>query len=663
MSIMTLTLRTLSQRIVLLSLLTVTLAAAPVAVYAAEGEPVPAAESAQKLVEVLQSNAPAAEKAIVCKKLAIYGGKDAVGSLAALLSNAELASWARIALEAIPDPDADAVLRQALGKLQGRLLVGAINSIGVRRDPKAVDGLVAKLNDADTDVVSAAAAALGRIGGDASAKALTQALTKVPAGARSAVAEGALRCAELALAGGQSKEAIALYDAVRQAELPKHKVLEGVRGAILARQSAGLPLLLEQLKSADKAQFNMGLRVARELPGREVTEALSAEIKQVAADKQVWLFLALADRADAAVMPAILQAAKSGPVKLRVAAVTALDRLGSTPAIPVLLEAAADNDLELARAAKNALGRLPGKEVDADLLGRLVSSSGKMRQALVEVAGQRRIPGSLPVIVKCSEDADAGVRLAAYATMGGMGGESEIDSLVKLFVKNDARKERAAIEKSLLAICGRCGAAATPGLAPMLKSEDSALRILALHALSSVGGHPALEAVKSALVDKDSAVEDEAVRTLSTWPNNWPEDNAVAEPLLALAKDGKSTAHQVLAVRGYLEYVAGDKNLKNDDKVTKIKEFMPLIQRAEEKKLALVTLGNIPAAASLELLGSFTTETALSEDAWAATVNLLRKEVPGVSADLKVKTLQSAVASAKEETTRKNAEKALKAIK
>ncbi len=91
-----------------------------------------------------------------------------------MLADPQLASWARIALEAIPGPAADAALRRALGKLQGNLLVGVINSIGVRRDPKAVSGLVKKLKDADPDVASAAAVALGRIGGTKAAKALTQ---------------------------------------------------------------------------------------------------------------------------------------------------------------------------------------------------------------------------------------------------------------------------------------------------------------------------------------------------------------------------------------------------------------------------------------------------------------------------------------------------------
>jgi hypothetical protein len=90
----------------------------------------PISESA--LLAVLQSDAPAADKAIACKQLAIHGTGAAAPALATLLTDPQLASWARIALEAIPGSDADAALRNAVESLDGLLLVGTINSIGVR---------------------------------------------------------------------------------------------------------------------------------------------------------------------------------------------------------------------------------------------------------------------------------------------------------------------------------------------------------------------------------------------------------------------------------------------------------------------------------------------------------------------------------------------------
>ena len=242
--------------------------------------PPSSANRERELIQVLQSDAPRSEKAITCKFLAIYGSKAAVPVLAPLLADAELNSWARIALEAITDPAADDALRAALDQVQGRMLVGVINSISVRRDPKAVPPLIQKLKSSDVAVASAAAVALGQIGGDQAAQALVPALSNGSVELRSATAKGCILCAEGYLAAGQTAQAMKLYDTVRAATLPKQRILEATRGAILARQLDGIPLLLEQLRATDPELVGIGLRTARELPGRPVTEALAAELNR-----------------------------------------------------------------------------------------------------------------------------------------------------------------------------------------------------------------------------------------------------------------------------------------------------------------------------------------------------------------------------------------------
>ncbi len=112
--------------------------AVAVSIQAADDTTAPAAKSAE-LIALLQSDLPKAEKVKAFKPLAVFGNKDAVPALAAYLADEELSSWARIALEAIPDPACDEALRSAMTRLKGRLLVGVINSIGMRRDAQAVE--------------------------------------------------------------------------------------------------------------------------------------------------------------------------------------------------------------------------------------------------------------------------------------------------------------------------------------------------------------------------------------------------------------------------------------------------------------------------------------------------------------------------------------------
>jgi HEAT repeat protein len=617
----------------------------------------------RQLIGILQSESPPQDKAMACKRLAIYGGKAAVPALAALLPDKDLASWARIALEAIPDPSADDALREAMGKVQGRLLIGVINSIGVRRDAKAVDALVQRLKDADAEVASAAAAALGRIGGAPSVKALEPMLASAPPAVRPTVAEGCILCAERFLADGNRDEAVRLYDVVRKAEVPKQRILEATRGAILARGAAGVPLLVEKLKATDNAFFGIALRTARELPGAEATEALASEMIKAASDRQAMMLIALADRGDPAALPAVLKVVKTGPTHVQVAAMGALERFGNVSCVPVLLEVAIGADVEAAQIAKATLAKLPGQDVDADLAGRLPQAAGKTRQALIEAVGQRRIVAAIPAIMGCAEDADAGVRGAAVAAIGAMGGEKQIADLVKVLQKADA-KEQGGIEDAMTSICGREGASCVRHLLPLAQGGAGPLRVIALHSMAAAGGSDALAAVKAAASDKDETVQDEAVRTLSTWPNRWPEDAAVIEPLLALAKSSKKVPHQVLALRGYLQYVQGAKKVNDGERLAKVKDVLPLVTRTEEKRLVVSALGTIESAGSLEMLLTYAAEPATAEEACSAIVSLVgKKDVKDVSKDQRRKALQTVVDKSKNGGTKKKAEDALKAVK
>jgi len=621
------------------------------------------AEKQRSLIALIESDKPDADKALACKQLAVCGTADAVPALAALLTDPELSSWARIPLEVIPGPAADYGLRQAINKLEGRLLIGVLYSVGNRRDAKAVELIAAKLRDADPEVASAAAVSLGRIGGGAAAAALTPLLATAPVPVRSAVAQGCMLCAERSLAAGDRAASMKLYDAVRAADVPVQRRAEAVRGAILARGSDGIPLLLEHLRSPDKTLFTMALRVARELPGREVTQALAAEVDRAQPERQARVLLALADRNDDAVIPAVMAAARKSATPVRVAAIGALEHHDSAAAVPLLLEAVTDADAAVARAAQTALTRLSGEEVDAALVARLPQATGKVRQTLIELAGTRRIEAALPALLPALTDSDPALRAAAVETVGVLGKDREAAELVRLIQKTTAPQERENLETALLAVSGRGGAACVPHLLPLTRHADGGLRVTGLHALAAVGGPEALGAVKAAVNDPEETVQDEAVRTLSTWPNNWPDDVAAAEPLLALVKSGRKKSHQILGFRGYLECVQVDKRLTEDAKALTISELLPQVQLPEEKQSAIAALGRIPSAHALKALTGLSADASVAEEAYSAMAGLAAKAIPGVSKEERQKALETVVQGAKSQATRKRAQEGLKGLR
>ncbi len=231
----------------------------------AEASP-PADEDA--LIALLESGAPRNEKAGACARLAVIGTARSVPALSRLLADTDLSHMARYALEPMTDPAAGEALRGALGRLDGKLLIGVIGSIGARRDREAIAALSKFLGADDASVMAAAAGALGRIGDAEAADRLAAALEKCPPERLAALGDGSQRCLEALMASGDNASAIRLADAVRRVgAMPWPILVAATRCAILARGAEGTALLVEQLQSEAWERHALGLRLMRELPG------------------------------------------------------------------------------------------------------------------------------------------------------------------------------------------------------------------------------------------------------------------------------------------------------------------------------------------------------------------------------------------------------------
>ena len=213
--------------------------------------PVPPAEfreadiatmSAPALLAIVKdAAAPEFKKAKACVRLGELGAKDAIPVLATLLANDHLNVYARSGLEPMAGPEADDALRAAMPKLKGNPLIGVINSLGKRRDPKAIPALAKLLSGPDQETARAAAASLGSIGGPQAQKDLQSALPKTNGLVKLAVADAILICAERYLADGKRAEALALFSSMSAPEIPKPMRLAAMNAIIREETSATRP--------------------------------------------------------------------------------------------------------------------------------------------------------------------------------------------------------------------------------------------------------------------------------------------------------------------------------------------------------------------------------------------------------------------------------------
>jgi len=597
--------------------------------HAHAAEPLPAEAD---LIAVLRSEASEAEKAVACKKLAVKGSAAAVGDLAKLLANERLASWARIPLEAIPGPEADAALRTATGSLSGRLLVGAINSIGVRRDAAATSLLEARLADPDTDVAAAAAAALGKIGTPAGGVILAQRLSQ-ESPRLDDLAQASIVCAERLLAAGQAAEAVRLYDAVRTAKVSEQRLAEATRGVILARGKEGIPLLIETLRSPSRRMANIGLFTARELldgpAAGDVDVALVDEITRMAgggnAAQAALLVKVVADRnADGGAPPGlqatVLRWAAGGSQAVRLAALEAIGRIGDASAVDPLVSLAADP--AVADAARMALVALPGEAVNRVVIGRLSGADAKLQPILAQVIGARRIP-AVAQLQPLAASGDPVVRAAAFEALGNVVDLANLGLLVDAVVKPRDAAEGEAAEKALLTACVRMPDrdACAEKLATAVASAAGDTKRKLLDIVGEVGGTKALATVKAAALLGDEALADAATRLLGKWMT------ADAAPvLLELAAAPIGEKYQTRAIRGYIR-IARQFALADAERAAMCSKALAAAKDGADRKSVLEILPRYPSPAMLAIAEQAMKLPGLESEAKAAA-DAIRAKLP-----------------------------------
>ncbi len=605
--------QTYSKRLLFLAALFI--AAAPT--LAAEGD----AKKESELIAVLRSDAPGGEKAITCKLLAIHGSSEAVPELAKLLDNPQLSSWARIALEAIPGEASEEALRTAAKTLKGKRLVGTINSIAVRRDSKAVELLTARLQDKDTDVASAAAVALGRIGDAASTKSLRAALANAPAGVRSSVAEGLVFCAERLQQAGDSAQSVAIYDDIRNVDVPKPRIVEATRGAILARNQDGIPLLLEQFRSTDKRMFQLALTIAREFPGDQVDKVLVTELAKATPQRAALIVLAMTDRNDTVVLSAVLAAAVKGPKPVRVAAIDGLARVGDASCLAALLQIAGDQDADLAQSAKATLAILPGDDIDTQIVTLLTKADTKSFPLLLDLVGQRRID-AVPVLIKALSHSDRTVRTAALKGLGETITYKDLSVLITLVTSPKSSLDATAAQQALKAAAIRMPdreACATALAAAYSRSRSLATKGKLLEILAEVGGTKALATMSSAGKSSSPELQDVSTRLLGKWMT---ED--AAPVLLDLSSSAKSKSYQIRAMRGYIR-IARQFVIPEQRRAEMCEKALASSQRVEEKKLVLEVLVRYPNKSTLAIATKATRISGIQKEAATARAAIAKK--------------------------------------
>ena len=585
------------------------------------GNEAQAAALSKALAAKVGPDAPVLARVWMLRMLQHIGRAECVPAVAKLLNDKEarVRECARRTLQKNPTDQAGAALRSGLDKAADPAWrVAMINAVADRKDAAATASFIKALGDKNEDVAIAAARALGKVGGAQAAKALGDARKKAGDKVGPIVIDALLLCGDQMVAAGKKDDAAAIYESLYVPAELKTVRIAALRGLIASTGEKAVGLLSEILSGDDAQMQAIAVDLTKGLPGSDATKTLAALLPKVSTSGKVALLNALGARGDAAAKPAVMEAVKSEDDEVRAAAVNAMGGIGDASDVPALAKMAAGAPDAEKAGALGALVRLGGKDVDAAIVKAMAGADAKGKVVLLRALAARKAGGVTADVAKAAADKDAAVKSEAITTLGVIGDEKTLATLVGVLAQAETDPHRQGAENAMAAIVSRAtdkGPCADPVLAG-LSGAGAPVRCSLLRVLGRIGGEKGLAAVRAATKDADEAVKDAAIRSMADWPDAGP-----VEDLIAIAKSDAKTTHQVLALRGYVR-LTGVGEQPNAEKVKMYKEAMEAAKRPDEKKMVLSGMADAPSLATLEMAKSYLSDEALKAEAAAASVKI-----------------------------------------
>jgi HEAT repeat protein len=391
------------------------------------------------------------------------------------------------------------------------------------------------LNDANCDVRSRAAEALGNIGSDAAIPALVQALNDANCDVRSRAAE-ALGNIGSNVAIPALVKALGYHDCVDQDCSVRYM-------AVYALDMLGSDMAIPGLMSVLGCP-SIGSSAAKAL-GRLGSDAAFLALVPALNHKNSYVrrhaAKALGNIGSDAATPALVQALNDAVFVVRSGAAEALGALGSDAALPALVQTLNDEDSHVCSRAAEALGNISSNAAIPALVQALNHENSGVRHSVAEALGNIGSDAAIPALVQTLNDEASHVRRIAAKALGNIGSDTALPALVQALydadydVRHSAAEalsklgsdvaipalvkalydENSGVRHSAVYALGKLGSdAATPALMQALNHEDCDVRRIAANALGNIGSDAALPALVQALNHKNSYVRDNAAKAL-----------------------------------------------------------------------------------------------------------------------------------------------------
>ncbi len=558
-------------------------------------------------------------KQFACRMLRRIGTEDSIPALQKLLADEKLSNMARFALQGIPSSEVDAVLRQALQELDGDLRIGVIGAIAQRGDARAVGQIAKWLESGNLNLSRAAIKALGQIGGQRAANALSKA--NVASELQALRDDSLLLCAD-----GFVEKGKAIYQNMTDADYPVTIRLAAYRGIIQLDNGQALPIIKSLLKDKELKlkQAAVGPFFAL-VPGSNATLAIMDGFSTYDDTTKSMVLKALAMRGDSSVVPAIVDAIGTEQGAVKIAAIETLGVLGCGDHVEMLAKIASGEG-DIGKAAAQSILTLRGIDVDQTIIELLKNGASNIQAALINSLIARRSDGAINILLERSLDADLIVRQASISGLKSIAQAQDIPNMLKLIPQLENQSDIISIEDSIISVAEQVEDAARITQYLLSASDDAStnLRVSVMRLLSKFGGEKAGRVVVEAL-NSDSAkdVRKAAFKALTNWPDASPIDT-----LFGLFKESDNSDQRQVALTGYLRMIDLTKDEPIGKTIERYQAAMDAASDKSEKELIVKAISyraNVPVLEFLEKCLNDQDLLANALDAYKKVVKQLEK--------------------------------------
>ena len=614
----------------------------------------------QRLITVLQSAAPPAEKDAACATLKLVGTPRCIPALAALLTDEQLSHSARYALEPMPSTKAGRALQDALARTSGLTRVGIIDSLGVRRDDSAVSALAKLLTDQDPQVAVAAARALGRIGTTKALKALQRASGDASATVHNAIVDAWLRGAQQLLASGSDAKALRIYQALFDGEREPRFRSAAFRGLVLASGKKGLPLAVRAIVGSDSAATLAALQLVREIQAPDATRTFAMLVNKVEPPLQVALIEGLAQRGDVTAAPFIAPLVTSPAPPVRISAINALGILGDSSLIPILGVAASSSTGDEQKAARLALVNLNRGTPTETLLRLLPDAKPEVQAEFARALGDRSEKSAVPKLVELARSSTGPTRKAVLQALAQLVDDSQLDLLVNAVAQSQTEADRVNAADALNIACHqiltRRGKLNVEPLVQELAKGPLDTRIALLPVCSSLVDPRIRTALRAAVNSSEPQIHVAAIRALcdTTDPELLPD-------VLKIACDVPEENLRTLGIRSCVRLTTQEETIKLPVKqqLDTLQALLAKPLKPEQKRVVLAGLAEIADPQALALAEPLLNEPDTQLEA-ARSITKIAAALPYGQWGIAKPALQKVIAATTDADARKAAETVLK---